>query len=187
MEDERRDVVRDHEYDGIQEFDNELPNWWLGTFVLTLLFALYWWTTRHTFTDEPDATHRAYSAQMKDLRELQAKSAGAGPTDEQVLADKDDPAQLAAGRQVFATNCIACHGPLGQGVIGPNLTDKYWIHGGKPSQIAQTIIKGVPDKGMVTWGGVLSNDQIKQVAAYVVSLKGSAPPDPKAPQGQPED
>jgi cytochrome c oxidase cbb3-type subunit 3 len=187
MEDERRDVVRDHQYDGIQEFDNELPNWWLGTFVLTVLFGLYWFTTRHTFTTPDDNTYSRYSADMKDLRALQAAKAGAGPTDEQVLAAKADPAQLEDGHKVFTTNCIACHGPQGQGVIGPNLTDKYWIHGGKPSQIAHTITTGVPDKGMVTWGGVLKPEQIRHVAAYVLSIRGSNPPNPKAPQGNPED
>lgn len=187
MQDERKDVVRDHEFDGIQEFDNRLPNWWLGTFALTVLFGLYWWTVKHTFAAPEDDSQAAFRAKMAELRELQASKAGQGPDDAAVLASKADPARLRAGAEVFRANCVACHGALGQGGIGPNLTDRFWIHGGRPSQIAQVIIQGVPDKGMVPWQGVLSPSQITDVAAYVVSLKGTSPPDPKAPQGQPED
>lgn len=187
MEDERKDVVRDHEFDGIQEFDNSLPNWWLGTFALTVLFGLYWFTAKHTFAPPDQGSHSQFRAQMAELRALQESRAGAGPTDAELKAVLADPAQRQAGAEVFKTNCLACHGALGEGGIGPNLTDRYWLHGGKPGQIAATILNGVPEKGMVSWKGVLGNDQIRQVAAYVVSLRGSNPPKPKAPQGQAED
>jgi cytochrome c oxidase cbb3-type subunit 3 len=187
MQDERRDVVRDHSYDGIQEFDNKLPNWWVGTFVLSLLFGLYWFTTRHTFAEPANDSYAHYRAAMQELRALQASKAGAGPTDEEVLAAMADAARLADGRSVFQSNCAACHAADGGGGIGPNLTDSYWIHGGKPSQIAHTITVGVPEKGMVTWKGVLSPEQIRNVAAYVVSLRGTKPAQPKAPQGVKED
>ncbi len=187
MEDERKDVVRDHEFDGIQEFDNSLPNWWLGTFLVTVLFGLYWYTAKHTFTTAEDNSLAQFRAEMAEVKALQAAKAGEGPSDAQVLAAKADPAALKAGAEVFKANCLACHGALGEGGIGPNLTDAYWIHGGKPSQIAQTIIKGVPDKGMVTWKGVLSSEQITQVSAHIASLKGTNPPKAKEPQGVKED
>ena len=76
-----------------------------------------------------------------------------------------------------------CHGPQGQGLIGPNLTDTSWIHGGKLSEIKNTIENGVLDKGMLAWKGVLSPDEINNVVAYVHSLKGTNPPNPKAAQG----
>jgi cytochrome c oxidase cbb3-type subunit 3 len=184
MEDERKDVVRDHEFDGIQEYDNSLPNWWLWTFALTVLFGLYWWTAKHTFAAPEQGSHAQYQEQMQAVLDLQAAKAGAGPTDEEVLATQADPAQLKAGAEVFKANCLACHGARGEGGIGPNLTDAYWIHGGRPSQLASVIINGVPDMGMVPWQGVLSSAQIRQVTAHVVSLKGSDPPGAKAPQGE---
>jgi cytochrome c oxidase cbb3-type subunit 3 len=180
--DERRDVVRDHDFDGIQEFDNRLPNWWVGTFVLTVLFGIWYWTGRHTFGTQPSHKEE-FEQDLAANQELQAVKAAGGASDADVLAAYRDPKALAEGKQVFTTNCVACHLADGGGLIGPNFTDDYWIHGGKPSQIAATITNGVPDKGMVTWKGVLSPAQIKQVAAYVVSLHGTKPAKPKEPQG----
>ncbi len=187
MRDERRDEVRDHEFDGIQEFDNRLPNWWVGTFVITVLFGIWYWTDRHTFAQPGEKTIQSeFQADMLALENLQDASGGGLPSDEKILAALKNAAALAAGRQVFNTNCLVCHARDGGGGIGPNLTDKYWIHGHLPSEIGRVITKGVPEKGMVTWKGVLSPDQIIQVAAFVVSLKGTKAAKPKAPQGQPE-
>lgn len=186
MSDERRDVVRDHDYDGIQEFDNQLPNWWIGTFVLTVLFGLYYWTAHYTFNSLP-GQHDRFVAESKEIADIQAAhGVGGGVTDDQELAVFHDAAQVAAGKKIFADKCVACHGAAGQGVIGPNLTDDYWLHGGRPSQIVATITNGVPEKGMVTWKGVLSADEIKQVASYVLSIHGSKPAGAKAPQGTQE-
>jgi cytochrome c oxidase cbb3-type subunit 3 len=186
MNDERRDSVREHSFDGIQEFDNRLPRWWVGTFVLTVLAALFLWTTRHTFSSAP-TLREGYEKDLAELKALQEAKGSLGPTDDEVRAWVQDPRELAEGRRIFQTNCVACHGAYGQGVIGPNLTDNYWLHGGKPSQIAHTITTGVPEKGMPTWKGVLSSTDIRHAAAYVVSLRGSHPANPKAPQGQKED
>jgi cytochrome c oxidase cbb3-type subunit 3 len=174
-------VVRDHDFDGIQEFDNQLPRWWVGTFVVTVLFGLWIWTTRHTFRSDPTVREH-YEADLKELQALQAAKAST-VTEEEVLTAYHDSHEVAEGRKVFLANCVACHRPDAGGLIGPNLTDDYWIHGGRPGQIAATITNGVPDKGMVTWKGVLSSTQIKEVAAYVLSVHGSHPKDPKAPQG----
>jgi cytochrome c oxidase cbb3-type subunit 3 len=137
----------------------------------------------HTFDALP-GQHARFTAESKEVEDTQAAhGVGLGVTDEQELAVFHDPAQVAAGRQLFAVRCAVCHGASAQGVIGPNLTDDYWLHGGKPSQIVATITNGVPDKGMVTWKGVLSPDEIKQAAAYVMSIHGSKPAGAKAPQG----
>ena len=183
MKDERRDQVRDHDFDGIQEFDNRLPNWWIGTFVLTVLFGLYHWLGHHTFEAKP-TIRQEYERDMKEILDTQAAKGGSGPTDEAVLAAYKDPAQVAAGKTVFMANCIACHMADGGGGIGVNFTDDYWLHGNRPGQIATTITNGVPDKGMVTWKGVLTPDQIIHVAAYVMTLHGTKPAKPKAPQGE---
>lgn len=185
MKDERRDVVRDHAFDGIQEFDNQLPRWWLGTFALTIALALYWWTARYTFGTEPSIAE-THAKSWAALMALQDEKLGKAPTADELAAAVADPAAVADGKRVFGTTCFACHGALGEGGIGPNLTDTYWINGGAPEQIGQTIYAGVPARGMPTWRGVLKPEEIRNAAAYVMTLKGSNPPSPKPPQGTPE-
>jgi cytochrome c oxidase cbb3-type subunit 3 len=183
MSEERRDVVRDHDYDGIQEFDNQLPNWWIGTFVVTVLFGLYYWTAHYTFNSLP-GQHERFVAETKEITDAQAAhGVGGAVTDEQELAVFHDAKEVAAGKQLFAEKCVACHGANAQGIIGPNLTDDYWLHGGRPSQIVATITNGVPEKGMVTWKGQISDQQIKEAAAYILSIHGSKPAGAKAAQG----
>ncbi len=185
MRNERRDVVRDHSFDGIQEFDNQLPRWWVGTFVLTIALGLYWWTARHTFGLEP-GTRALHAQEWEALMKLQEEKFGKPPTDAEVEALLADEAALADGAKTFETTCFACHGKLGEGKIGPNLTDDYWIHGGKPGQVANTISKGVTAKGMPAWRSSMKREQILNVTAYVVSLQGSNPPGAKEPQGTQE-
>jgi mono/diheme cytochrome c family protein len=95
-----------------------------------------------------------------------------------------DTASLDAGKEIFMTNCASCHGPEGQGGIGPNMTDNYYIHGGGINDLMSTIIKGVPVKGMISWKGILDDKQINEVASYMMSLRGTNPPNPKASQGE---
>lgn len=95
-----------------------------------------------------------------------------------------DAASLDAGKKIFTTNCVSCHGPEGQGGIGPNMTDNYYIHGGQINDLMATIITGVPIKGMISWKGILNEEQMNQVASYIMSLRGTNPPNPKAPQGE---
>ena len=183
-EQEKKQEVREHDFDGIQEYDNSLPNWWIGTFVVTVLFGLWYWTSFHTFAADPNHQKADFDREYAQIQALQAAKGLNGPGDGAVLAAYRDPAQVQAGARIFATNCVACHGPDGGGVIGPNLTDDYWLHGNRPSQIAATITNGVPDKGMVTWKGVLKPEEIVQAAAFVLSLHGTKPKAPKAPQGE---
>jgi len=100
------------------------------------------------------------------------------------MAMAKDPAKVKAGRELFQVRCIACHGAAGQGIIGPNLTDEYWLHGGKLAEITHTITNGVPDKGMPPWGPVMSSEQIHFVVAYIRSIRGTNPAGAKAPQGE---
>jgi mono/diheme cytochrome c family protein len=95
-----------------------------------------------------------------------------------------DEADLSAGKSIFATNCVICHGSAGEGLVGPNLTDEYWIHGGSLEAIVQTIKVGNPAKGMVPWEPILSEREILQVASYIRSLQGTNPPNAKAPEGE---
>ena len=180
-----QDRLLEHEYDGIREYDNPLPGWWVWIFLATILFAALY------FVNVPGigvgkgriADYERDVAKARATYGDRMPAAGTGPGDPELLAMAADPAKLDEGRKVFETNCVACHRADGGGLIGPNLTDDYWIHGGRPSQVLRTITTGVPDKGMPTWGTVLKPADLPVVAAYVLHLHGTHPVNPKAPQG----
>jgi cytochrome c oxidase cbb3-type subunit III len=182
------DQLLDHEYDGIREYDNPLPGWWLATLYGTVLFAVLYFLNVIPGLGSGPGRLAEYDAAMATAQAATQAAAAAhdplaGVTDEALLALARDPAKLALGRTTFATMCVACHGPDGGGVIGPNLTDAYWLHGGRPTQILNTVNNGVLDKGMPPWGKSLPADQVIAVAAYVTTLAGTHPKAPKAPQG----
>jgi cytochrome c oxidase cbb3-type subunit 3 len=172
-----------HDYDGIREYDNKLPNWWLATLFVAIIFGFGYWTYYHLMqTGSPSM--REYRAEMKEASERAealAKSRGA-VTDELLVAFSTNPDRVESGAATFKKTCSVCHGPQGQGLIGPNLTDDYWLHGSHPTQILKTITGGVPDKGMPAWGPVLGEDTAETVAAYILTIKGKHVPG-KAPQG----
>jgi len=187
--DPQEDRILDHEYDGIREYDNSMPRWWVILFWATIVFAVVYFlnvipgigTGRGRIANyerEMAAARARYAAVEREQQQKQPQL-----TDASLMTLSRDPAALAAGRQTFTNTCAPCHRPDGGGNIGPNLTDDYWIHGGTPMEIVHTITVGVPDKGMPTWGQTLNPEQIAHVAAYVISLHGTHPPDPKAPQG----
>lgn len=97
-----------------------------------------------------------------------------------------DPNAIQNGGLLFKQYCIVCHGAEGQGGSAPNLTDPYWIHGGSPESVASTIESGVPTKGMAAWGPILGMQKVNELAAFVMSLQGTHPSNPKAPEGQKE-
>jgi cytochrome c oxidase cbb3-type subunit 3 len=191
MSDDKNDLdgseLTDHDYDGIQEYDNPLPNWWLTVFLGTIIFGFLYWL--HYFSG-------AAPTQIEELRsdmvkiEAQSKAAEASgaakpDSDDDIKKLANDTTVLAQGKAVFLGKCAACHGPQLQGVIGPNLTDEYWIHGkGTPSDISAVVHAGVLDKGMPSWGTMLTDAEIRSVVVFVVSMQGSNPPNPKAPQGE---
>lgn len=169
-----------HVFDGIEELDNRLPNWWLGMLWGTILFGVGYW-----FYYQPTGWGRSsHDAYIIENAILQKKLASAPVTEEALLKTAADPKALADGAALFAQNCAACHGPQAQGVIGPNLTDRYWLHGGKPTDVHHTITNGYVEKGMPAWGKTLGPSRVKLLAAYVISLKGKNVPG-KAPQGDP--
>lgn len=95
-----------------------------------------------------------------------------------------DVASLQAGEAIYQKNCASCHGNAGQGGIGPNMTDDYWIHGAGMSNMMHIIKVGVPAKGMIAWQPVLTEQEILQVASFILTLHGTNPPNPKKPQGE---
>jgi cytochrome c oxidase cbb3-type subunit 3 len=165
-----------HEYDGILEADNHLPLWWLWTFYGAIIFAVGYWFYYEEFKAGPGLT-QAYFAE----KAAEAEKAGADPTDADLMALINTPA-LDQGKALFTANCVACHEAQAQGKIGPNLTDKAWIHGGAPVDIFKTIKGGVAAKGMPAWGPSLGRAGVTQVTAFVLSLRDTNVPG-KPPEG----
>lgn len=194
-EQEPHDPLRAHSFDGIQEYDNQLPRWWLTTFWMTVIFGLAYWIYYSVLGIGPNQAAE-FAQAMRDVKAaavVAQPANGGGASGEADTFDaagfakiKTDSATLANAAKIYAKNCASCHGEHGEGVIGPNLTDTFWLHGGTPEKIFATITNGVPDKGMLTWKGMLTPAQILELSAYILSLQGSNPPNAKAPQGNPE-
>ena len=175
------DRLLEHEYDGIREYDNPLPRWWLWIFYATIVFVPLYYVLPGRL-GENGGNVAEYDAEVAAYKSGQP---AAPPTisSEALLALSKDREAVEEGREVYARNCVACHGADGGGVIGPNLTDDAWIHGGAPSAIHYTVVVGVLAKGMPGWERLLKPEALDQVVAYVISLQGTKPATPKAPEG----
>jgi cytochrome c oxidase cbb3-type subunit 3 len=172
-----------HEVDGIQEYDNKLPNWWLYTLYGAILFAVGYWYHYQVgrFGESPAEAYKAETERVLAAQASQIKVGEATP--EALTALSHDATALALGKQVFTSTCAACHRADGGGVIGPNLTDDFWIHGGSPDKIYKTVASGVADKGMPAWLPQLGGLKTQAVTAYVLTLRGRNAPGGKAAQG----
>jgi cytochrome c oxidase cbb3-type subunit 3 len=171
-------ILSGHEYDDIKELDNKLPRWWLWLFILSCVWAviyLFVYDVIKVFPHQKDEY-------KNEIANNPLKTSSAYDTNQVVLTDA---ASLAAGKDVFEKQCVACHLAQGQGKIGPNLCDTFAIHGCSFKDNLKIINIGVPEKGMISWSVQLSQTQISQVASYIMTLQGTNPPDPKEPQGVP--
>ncbi|WP_081867747.1 cbb3-type cytochrome c oxidase N-terminal domain-containing protein [Hymenobacter sp. IS2118] len=181
---EYRDEVLDHDYDGIHEFDNDLPPWWKYGFGFTIAFA-FGYVGYYHFTTNGQLQIAEYDTEMRQAALL--VSAGADdPTKLTTYAALTTATDLSSGKSIYLTNCAPCHGANAEGKVGPNLTDEFWLHGGEVNHVYKTIKYGIPSKGMVAWKGKLSGKQILQVTSYALSLQGSKPANAKPPQGEKE-
>ncbi len=173
-----------HDYDGIRELDNRLPPWWLYGFYVCIIFAAIYLYRYHVAHSAPLSGEELKIEMAKadaDKQEYLKKSAN--NIDETTAKLLTDPKDLDAAKKIFSTICAACHKPDGGGLVGPNLTDDYWLHGGNVKDIFKTIKYGYPDKGMKSWKDDYTPLQIEQLASYIKSLRGTNPPNPKDPQG----
>ncbi len=159
--------LRHHTYDGIQEYDKRLPNWWLFTLYGAIIFAAGYWAY-YEWTDHMQPGYVRVEQQLVEFQK-NALNSGAAPTDLQLYTMSTDPAVVSAGEKIYKTNCVACHGAELKGGIGQNLTDATWIHGGLPTNLYTTVTTGVADKGMPTWGPVLGASRVAEVVAFVIS------------------
>jgi cytochrome c oxidase cbb3-type subunit 3 len=184
---EYQDKLLDHDADGILEYDNPMPGWLMailwGAMVFSVLYIAF-----YALAFSPDS----YEAQLRETTighraSLQAyfdENPLVPPSAEELLAGVNDPEVVELGRSRFVKNCASCHGALAQGLIGPNLTDEYWLHGGKVAQVFQVVVKGVAAKGMPPWGRAIAPEEIAALTSYIRSIQGSNPPDAKQAEGE---
>lgn len=185
---QEEDILMDHDYDGIRELDNNLPPWWLYGFYLTILIAVIYMLYFHVLP-YGKSSEEQYLAQMEqaqeDIKEYLSKQANL--VDETNVTLLTDDASLLAGKEIFVSQCAPCHMETGGGApnsVGPNLTDKYWLHGGSIKDVFTTIKYGVPEKGMISWRTQIRPSDMHKVASYILSLQGTNPPNAKEPQGE---
>lgn len=179
------DVLLDHNYDGIKELDNALPPWWKWGFYITIIVAVIYLFRFLVFKTGP-SPEEEYAKEMQTAAIKLEKYRDANKSKEEINETNvtlADATGISEGKKIFTGTCFPCHGTNGEGGIGPNLTDNYWLHGGSIHDVFKTITYGVPDKGMQAWGNTFSPSEIRDLASYVLSLKGSNPPNAKAPQG----
>ncbi len=178
-----QDFIKEHEFDGIQEFDNKLPNWWLWTLYGAIVFALFYWVVFHTLEIRP-LPREDFAAEMRTAQEAElARSAASGLSNETftMMLAMDD--KVAEGRELFVKLCVACHLDDGRGLVGPNLTDEYWIHGCEPMDMYKLVSDGVAAKGMPAWKNQLGPSRMQAAVAYIMTITNTNI-EGKAPEGE---
>lgn len=179
---EEKDLMIDHSYDGIVELDNPIPVWFNALFYGSIIFGFIYLLVYHVFglgmNQDQEYLHELSVAE-KAKQEYLAQAANL--VDESTV--EYNAALAPAGKAIFTANCAACHGANGEGTIGPNLTDRFWIHGGEVKDIFKTVKYGVPEKGMVPWEQTLTPGQIAEVSSYIISLRDTKPANAKAAEG----
>lgn len=182
---QEHELAMDHAYDGIVELNNPTPPWFMALFYGTIGFGVVYLGIYHV-AGKGDVMVQEYTQEVaiaEQQREAYIKLVAAKINESSVTA-LTDAKGLEAGKALYGSYCTACHGAKGEGTVGPNLTDDYWLHGGTINAVFHTINEGVPEKGMMSWKRQLNPLQVQQVASYILSLKGTNPPNGKAPQGE---
>jgi cytochrome c oxidase cbb3-type subunit III len=183
--DDEGELLLDHDYDGIKELDNNLPPWWVYLFYACIVFAAVYLVRFEIMGGDDQETELKNEMAQAQIEIAEYKKNAPDTMDENTVTLLTDAADLAAGKAIFAANCVACHKADGGGQIGPNLTDDKWILGGGIKNIFHTLVNGGRDgKGMISWKGTLKPKQMQEVASYVISLQGTNPKDAKAPEGE---
>lgn len=172
-----------HDYDGIRELDNNLPNWWLFVLFATIVFGFGYYLYYESFDVTPGQMDE-YAAELEEAKAMAAAFAASrgAATDEMLVEWSKDVTRLAEGKTAYGQFCASCHAASGEGLIGPNLTDAYWLHGAKPTEVLKVVSAGVPSKGMPAWETVLGLTATENVVAYLLTIQNTNKPG-KEPQG----
>ncbi|MGW9685188.1 cbb3-type cytochrome c oxidase N-terminal domain-containing protein [Flagellimonas sp. 2504JD1-5] len=179
------EIIMDHNYDGIRELDNVLPPWWVYLFYGTIIFGVIYMVRFHMVGDYTQAEEYEQEVAAARLAIEEYKKTAKDLVDANTVEFLSEAADLAAGEKIFTASCVACHMADGGGGIGPNLTDEYWILGGGIKNIFSTVSEGGRDgKGMIAWKQSLKPLEIAQVSSYIMTMEGTTPANPKAPEGE---
>lgn len=176
-------LLLSHEADGIKELDNLLPRWWVWLFYLTIAFAVVYMTYYHVLR-AGDLQAAQFDREFKEGEKLKSAALAKFESSIATIEPAKDEVVLAKGQQTFTILCAPCHRADGGGLVGPNLTDDYWIHGDSFADNLKIIINGVPEKGMLSWKTMLKPSEIHTVASYIFTLRGTKPENPKPPEDQ---
>jgi cytochrome c oxidase cbb3-type subunit 3 len=177
-------IMSHHDFDGIRELDNSLPPWWVNMFILTIIWAAVFMFYYHFGGGGPNQVEYYEQEVAQAKKEIAIALAGqSNAVDEANVTALTDASALGEGELIYKNSCVSCHGQAGEGGVGPNMTDEYWIHGGGIKNVFKTIKYGVPEKGMIAWSAQLKPADMQKVASYVLTLGGTNPPNAKAPQG----
>ena len=171
-----------HEYDGIKELDNRLPPWLKYLFYASIIFSVAYLMLVFVFEDDSILQEKEYKNEMAAIQQAQEQQDI--EAEKVVTTPKTEAQILGEGKNTFDNTCMVCHGKFGQGLVGPNLTDEYWIHGGSMEDMTNIVLNGVIEKGMISYSNQLSENQIESVLIYIQSLQGTNPSDAKAPEGE---
>ena len=185
-EDQKNQEIAGHRYDGIREYDNPMPGWWVWLFWGSIIFSVVYYLGIGPlgFVDTYDEDLDQSLAQLQRVRDSYQAANPSASVDSLTLAQAvADPARVTQGAVLYAAQCAACHGPQGQGMIGPNMTDSYWIHGGSNMEIFIAVSQGVAAKGMPPWEAVYTPEEMGSLVAFIRSIVGTNPDNPKEPQG----
>lgn len=177
-------ALLNHDADGIREFDNALPRWWLYGFYFTIAFAAVYVVNYHALTTPVFGTQGLVEEYRQELEQASRRAGNRPPSASAVLVPQTDAGTLEKGKAIFEgpdNPCAACHRPDLGGLVGPNLTDQYWLYGCSAAEIAQSIRTGFPQKGMLPYGTgkALSEDSMMLLVSYVLSKKDTMPANPK--------
>lgn len=174
-------LIADHEYDGIKELDNDLPPWWKWLFYLTIVFAIVYMVRLWVFEADDLYQESEYQNEMAEAASMMPEQPSAAEFEVKLLTDKES---IAKGKEIYDKICQVCHLIDGGGLVGPNFTDDYWIHGNTIDDWYETVSNGVIEKGMIPYKDQLSPTQRLEVLAYIATLHGTTPASPKAPEGE---
>jgi cytochrome c oxidase cbb3-type subunit 3 len=180
---EENEILLDHDYDGIRELDNDLPPWWKYGFYLTIIVSIVYlihYHVAHTGNLQLTEYNNEIEKGKQEVAEFMKNAANNVDESSVKMLEGSD---IESGKQLFISTCAACHGKLGEGGVGPNLTDPYWVHGGSIQDIFKSVKYGWADKGMKSWKEDLSPVQIAQISSFIRTISGTNPPNGKAPQG----
>lgn len=175
--------LMDEEFDGIAELDNNVPPWFNYLFGASIVFAVIYFVDYHVVGASPLSAEEYRQEMVAADVARRERIAAEGSINEEALVALTDEVSVKTGMEKFQKNCVSCHGAMGQGIVGPNLTDQYWINGGGIKNIFATIKNGVPAKGMISWKLVFTPKEIQQIASYVLTLQGTNPPGAKKSEG----